>query len=58
MYDSGEIGSRELMKWDMDVLPHDAKLLRDEAAQMPQDEAFHGFVAAAKERGAQVEDVR
>ena len=57
MYDSGEIGSRELMKWDMDVLPRDAKLLRDEAAEMPQDEAFRGFVAAAKERGAQVEVV-
>ena len=45
------------MKWDMDVLPRDAELLRGEAAAMPQDEAFPGFVAAAKERGALVEVV-
>jgi 2-hydroxy-3-keto-5-methylthiopentenyl-1-phosphate phosphatase len=45
------------MKWDMDVLPHDAQLLRSEAAAMPQDHAFPGFVAAVRERGAQVEVV-
>ncbi len=45
------------MSWDMDVLPHDAQLLRREAAAMPQDEAFPGFVAAVRERGAQVEVV-
>jgi len=57
LYDAGEIGSRELMEWDMDVLPRDGDLLRREAAAMPQDEAFPGFVAAAKERGALVEVV-
>jgi 2-hydroxy-3-keto-5-methylthiopentenyl-1-phosphate phosphatase len=45
------------MKWDMDVLPRDAALLRREAAAMPQDEAFPGFVAAARARGASVEVV-
>jgi len=41
----------------MDVLPRDAELLRNEAAAMPQDEAFPGFVAAVSERGALVEVV-
>ena len=45
------------MKWDMDVLPRDADLLRREAAQMPQDEAFPEFVAAVVARGALVEVV-
>ena len=57
LYDAGKIGSRDLMKWDMDVLPRDAELLRREAAAMPQDEAFPGFVAAVRGRGAQVEVV-
>ena len=43
--------------WDMDVLPRDAELLRREAAAMPHDEAFAGFVAAAREAGATVEVV-
>ena len=41
----------------MDVLPRDADLLRTEAAAMPQDEAFPGFVEAVRERGALVEVV-
>src|SRR5205814_3608481 len=57
LYDAGLIGSRELMKWDMDVLPRDAELLRSEAAAMPQDETFPAFVAAVRARGAQVEVV-
>lgn len=56
-YDAGEIGSRELMRWDMDVLPRDAELLRTEAAAMPQDEGFAAFVRAVRERGAVVEVV-
>ena len=51
------IGSRELMRWDMDVLPRDGELLRGEAAAMPQDEAFPAFVAAVRGRGALVEVV-
>jgi len=45
------------MRWDMDVLPRDADLLRREAAQMPHDPAFPGFVGAVRGRGAQVEIV-
>lgn len=56
-YDAGQVGSRELMKWDMDVLPHDAELLRGEAAAMPQDTSFPAFVESVRERGALVEVV-
>jgi 2-hydroxy-3-keto-5-methylthiopentenyl-1-phosphate phosphatase len=45
------------MKWDMDVLPHDAELLRREAGAMPQDTALPAFVDAVEARGAQVEIV-
>lgn len=41
----------------MDVLPHDAELLRREAAAMPQDKALPAFVGAVEQRGAQVEIV-
>lgn len=57
LYDAGELGSRELMQWDMDVLPHDAELLTREAAEMPQDAAFPAFVDAVRERGALIEIV-
>jgi 2,3-diketo-5-methylthio-1-phosphopentane phosphatase len=56
-YDAGRVGSRELMRWDMDVLPHDAELLRREAATIPQDEAFPRFVAVARTHGAALEVV-
>jgi 2-hydroxy-3-keto-5-methylthiopentenyl-1-phosphate phosphatase len=56
-YDAGLLGSRELMVWDMDVLPRDSELLRREAARMPQDETFPAFVAAVRQAGAQVEVV-
>jgi 2-hydroxy-3-keto-5-methylthiopentenyl-1-phosphate phosphatase len=45
------------MRWDMDVLPRDAELLRREAAAMPQDATFPDFVAAVRARGAAVEVV-
>lgn len=45
------------MKWDMDVLPHDAQLLRNEAEAMPQDAEFPAFVESVRGRGAQVEVV-
>jgi HAD superfamily phosphoserine phosphatase-like hydrolase len=56
-YDAGEVGSRELMRWDMDVLPHDAELLRGEAAAMPHDTSFPAFVQSVRDRGALVEVV-
>jgi 2-hydroxy-3-keto-5-methylthiopentenyl-1-phosphate phosphatase len=45
------------MRWDMDVLPRDADLLRAEAATMSQDAAFPHFAKAVRERGALVEVV-
>ena len=57
LYDAGQMGSRELMQWDMDVLPRDAELLRREAAEMPQDSAFPEFVNTVRARGAHVEIV-
>jgi 2,3-diketo-5-methylthio-1-phosphopentane phosphatase len=56
-YDAGRVGSRELMQWDMDVLPRDADLLRTEAAAMPHDTAFPRFVEAIRARGAAIEIV-
>ncbi len=41
----------------MDVLPHDAGLLRGEAAAMPQDDGFPSFVQTVRGHGAQVEVV-
>lgn len=57
LYDAGTLGSRELMRWDMDVLPRDAALLEREAAAMPQDAAFPKFVTDVRGRGALVEVV-
>jgi 2-hydroxy-3-keto-5-methylthiopentenyl-1-phosphate phosphatase len=57
LYDEARIGSRELMSWDMDVLPRDADLLRGEAAAMPQDPEFPPFVDDVRARGALVEVV-
>jgi len=56
-YDAGRSGSRELMQWDMEVLPRDGALLRAAAAEIPQDETFVSFVAAVREAGAVMEIV-
>lgn len=56
-YEAGRVGSRELMRWDMDVLPRDPRLLRREAAGMPQDPDFPIFVRAAAAVGGAVEVV-
>ena len=56
-YDAGLLGSRDLTRWDMEVLPHDAALLRREAAAIPQDETFPSFVRAVRATGALVEMV-
>jgi 2-hydroxy-3-keto-5-methylthiopentenyl-1-phosphate phosphatase len=56
-YDAGLIGSRELMRWDMAVLPADAALLRSAAAALPQDETFPSFAAAVRDAGAALEIV-
>lgn len=41
----------------MDVLPHDAELLRREAAAMAQDHAFPAFVRGVRQHGATLEVV-
>ena len=56
-YDAGRSGSRDLMQWDMDVLPRDGALLRSFAARVPQDETFVPFVAAVRAAGAAIEIV-
>ncbi|HUG49117.1 MAG TPA: haloacid dehalogenase-like hydrolase [Candidatus Limnocylindria bacterium] len=56
-YDAGQLGSRELIVWDMEVLPHAPELLRADATTMPQDDEFASFVADVRARGAQVEVV-
>ena len=56
-YDAGRAGSRELMQWDMEVLPRDGELLRAVAAAIPQDETFPSFVTAVRQAGAAIEIV-
>jgi 2-hydroxy-3-keto-5-methylthiopentenyl-1-phosphate phosphatase len=56
-YDAGRAGSRELMQWDMEVLPRDGELLRSVAAAIPQDETFPSFIAAVRAAGAAIEIV-
>jgi 2-hydroxy-3-keto-5-methylthiopentenyl-1-phosphate phosphatase len=56
-YDAGRAGSRELMQWDMGVLPRDAEVLRSVAAAIAQDETFVPFVAAVRAAGAALEIV-
>lgn len=56
-YDAGRAGSRELMQWDMEVLPRDGALLRGVAASIPQDATFASFVRAVRGAGAALEIV-
>ena len=56
-YDAGRWGSRDLMQWDMEVLPRDGALLRAFAAGIPQDASFAPFVAAVRDAGAAIEIV-
>ena len=53
----GLLGSRDLVRWDMEVLPRDAGLLRTDAAAVPQDDTFPAFVRAVQATGALVEIV-
>jgi 2-hydroxy-3-keto-5-methylthiopentenyl-1-phosphate phosphatase len=57
LYAAGALGSRELMRWDMDVLPRDPRQLRSAARQIPLDPAFAAFVALAREAKIAVEVV-
>lgn len=56
-YLAGRAGSRDLTRWDMEVLPRDGDLLRSVAASVPQDETFAAFAAAVHAAGAAIEIV-
>ena len=56
-YVSGDLGSRELMAWDMEMLPDDPALLREHAARVPQDPGVVGLVALCRSQGIPVEVV-
>lgn len=56
-YADGLLGSRELTRWDLEVLPRDSALLQREAAGVPQDETFPSFVRSVRATGALVEIV-
>jgi 2,3-diketo-5-methylthio-1-phosphopentane phosphatase len=56
-YDEGTVGSRELMKWDLDALgPHPERLLAF-AAGIPLDDGIVEIAARCRERGALLEIV-
>jgi 2-hydroxy-3-keto-5-methylthiopentenyl-1-phosphate phosphatase len=57
LYDAGVIGSRELVRWDLDVLPEEPELLLREAAGIPLDHTLVGLVEHARSLGAAVEVV-
>lgn len=56
-YDAGTIGSRELMRWDMDVLPDPPDALRMEAEAVEQDPGFVSIVRTVRAAGGVVEIV-
>ena len=57
LYMTGEKGSRELIAWDMEVLPRDADVLWREIDTLPVDETLLDLLAAVREAGAAAEVV-
>ncbi|MEA2026305.1 MAG: HAD-IB family phosphatase [Chloroflexota bacterium] len=57
LYIEGSKGSRELIAWDMEVLPHDPELLLREVDAWPLDEGLRQLVDAVREIGGAVEVV-
>ena len=57
LYMTGEKGSRELIDWDMEVLPRDPDVLWGEVDTLPLDETLVELLAAVHEAGAAVEVV-
>jgi HAD superfamily phosphoserine phosphatase-like hydrolase len=49
LYEAGRVGSRELMGWDMEVLPDEPELLRVAAQAIPHDPDFRRFADLATE---------
>jgi 2,3-diketo-5-methylthio-1-phosphopentane phosphatase len=56
-YVAGGIGSRDLMAWDMEMLPDDPALLRAHAALVPQDPGIVDLVALCRAHDIPVEVV-
>lgn len=57
LYVAGRKGSRELITWDMEVLPHDRELLLREVDGLPLDETLLDLVRALDTAGAALEIV-
>ena len=57
LYLSGEKGSRELIAWDMEVLPREAEVLWAEVDSLPMDETLAELLAAVRAAGAAAEVV-
>ena len=57
LYDDGAVGSRELMRWDMDVLPRDRELLSRDIDSIDLDETVVGLVEFVRSVGGAVEVV-
>jgi 2-hydroxy-3-keto-5-methylthiopentenyl-1-phosphate phosphatase len=53
-YDRGELGSREVVQRQWDMLPHDADLLRRTAAEVPLDPATGPLIDGLRAAGAEV----
>jgi HAD superfamily phosphoserine phosphatase-like hydrolase len=56
-YLAGEVGSRDLIGWDMGMLPDDPALLRAHAAEVPQDPGVVDLVALCRAHDITVEVV-
>jgi 2-hydroxy-3-keto-5-methylthiopentenyl-1-phosphate phosphatase len=57
LYIEGSKGSRELIAWDMEVLPHDPELLLAQLDTIPLDETMLDLVAVVREAGGALEVV-
>ncbi len=57
LYMSGEKGSRELIAWDLEVLPRDPDVLWREIDTLPLDETLSELLAAVRAAGAAAEVV-
>jgi 2-hydroxy-3-keto-5-methylthiopentenyl-1-phosphate phosphatase len=57
LYIEGSKGSRELIAWDMEVLPRDPAVLLDTVDSLPLDETLTRLVACVDEVGGAIEVV-
>lgn len=57
LYDNGLSGSRDLLAWDVTLIPDDEARLSTTATEQPLDNAFAGFVKTAQGWGAAIEVV-